>query len=199
MKRSFKILVIVLLVPLGLFLLLIVTANVFNYIDAHMEGKTLTDISAYNTMWTDYERYNGEDKSILFPESIDKQDVDNYMFIYNKHIFFPEWQVEVVIKYDEEEFVDEVERIKTVCRCSPIFSKTDYFDNRAYASIWNYEGCFEYAIVDKENMKIAYIYLESTGYDDEKLKIDEKYVPKDFYDRVESEEYTGSFYAYIPA
>lgn len=198
MKRSFKILVITLLVPLGLFLLLIVTASVSNYIDAHMEKKTLTDISAYNTMWTDYERYNGEDKSILFPESIDKQDVDDYLFVYNKHILFPEWQVEVVIKYDEKEFVDEVERIKAVCRCSPIFSKTDYFGNRAYASVWNYEDCFEYAIVDKENMKIAYIYLESTGYDDKKLKIDEKYVPKDFYDRVESEEYTESFYAYVP-
>lgn len=168
-----------------------------NYADSGLfEQKTVTDIAYYDEMWDNPEKHEDYNKSILFPKSVENLKVTDFLFVYNVHLFITEWQIELVVKYDEDYFENEVERIKSVCKGSPVYGETEYFDKPAYASMWDYDSCYEYAIVDEKNSEIVYIYFQYVYVDLYEFKIEEKYIPKGYRNTSDTSEPNYIFSAY---
>lgn len=185
---------------LGFILLIVISFFLYKciaYADSDLfEHKTIVDISYYDQMWDNPEKYEGDNESILFPKSVESLDVTDYLFVYNVHLLKTEWQVALVVKYDEDNFEKELERIKTVCKNSPVYGETEYFDKPTYASIWDYGTSYEYAIVDEKNSEIAYIYFQHVYTDTYEFKIKEEYIPVKYRDMIDSDEINHKFSAY---
>lgn len=181
-----------------LFLFLLISVAVFIVgNNTKREIKITTDLDAYSTMWTDYKRYDNSRKSVLFPESIDTLDVDDYLFMYNECVLYPEWQLKLVVKYDKENFTTEVERIKSICKNSPIFGESKYFNSLVYATVWDYSWEYEYAIIDENNFEIIYIYFQNVDTERSDFVIGKKYIPKNYYDRYSSGEEGNVYCIYV--
>lgn len=174
----------------GLAIVLILAMLLCSCNDAYCE-EIITDIKQYDTIWelpekrigTYYNRY-----SHLFPTTVEEAEVSSFRCIHSTyHIVGTGWQVELILKYDDNKFYDEVNRIKELCVGSPVYGESTYFDLPAYASAWKESDCFEYACVDEENKTIGYIYLQLIR--EEKLEINSTYIPHPY-------EYTNSDDAY---
>ena len=154
------------------------------------EEKVINDPSKYQSIWTLPERRVDDETSLLFPDSIEgKQVIDFYCKHTTYSLVGTGWQVELRIKYEDESFIKEVERLKNMCEVSVICGESDYFDAPAYASVWNWNDCFEYAVVNEEDKTVGYVYLQLINKDD--LEIDSDLVP-DKYDEIsDSQIYTA--------
>lgn len=161
------------LIAICVFLMMILTSC-----DNIYEETFISDIQSYNEMWSLSERRAAE-LSLLFPTVVSKDECIKFNC---KHTTYQMvgtgWQVELVVKYEESSFLIENDRLDELCKNSVVRGDSKYFENYVYASVWNWNGCFEYAIVDKENNTVSYIYLQLT--DKSELTIDERYIPRSY-------------------
>ncbi len=147
----------------------------------------LTDISTYSEHLVLPERRASE-KSSLFPDDITGIDAVNFVCFHKTEIpVGTQWQVELVVRYSLDEFIEEENRIKILCESSPVFESSEHFKTKVYASVWNWHGCYEYAVVNSEEFSIAYIYLQLAS---ENLVINENYMPIDYSMTLEEGEWT---------
>lgn len=150
---------------------------------------TITDIDKYDTIWFLQER-SASETSILFP-AVANEDCTT-AFLLKHTVSLPlgtRWQVLLEIKYSEQNFLSEVKRLTDLCAASPICGVSEHFDIPAYATVWNWHGCFEYALVNHEERTISYLYIKSILYEDDFI-IDRKYIFKDYdWDLPDSEIY----------
>ena len=142
------------------------------------DEKIITDIKAYESIWDLSERRIG-DYSDLFPKKVENKQVIKFNCIHSTYSFIGTgWQVELEIKYDDNSFSTEENRLKNVCKDSVICGNSNYFDCPNFASVWNWNSCYEYAVVNETDNTIGYIYLQLI--DKEDLKISKKYVPNQY-------------------
>lgn len=135
----------------------------------------ISDVSEYKQIWNLPERRAGESCE-LFPKCVDGLEVIDFNCKHTTyHLVGTGWQVELIVKYNADSFSAEKERIKVLCEKSVVCGNTDYFDNPAYATVWNWNSCFEYAVVDDQKLTISYIYLQLA--DKEKLVIASDIIP----------------------
>ena len=138
----------------------------------------ISDVKLYDTMWTLPERRVSETSS-LFPAIIDEKEVVDY---YCKHSTYQMvgtgWQVELTVKYSDELFSAELERLNDLCSNSVVCGESEYFDTLSYASVWNWNGCFEYAVADEKEKTIGFIYLQLISKDN--LEISSRYIPNGY-------------------
>lgn len=138
----------------------------------------ISDVRLYDTIWTLPERRASETCD-LFPEHIEEGQVEAFRCKHTTYqIVGTGWQVELAIQYDEDAFLSEKERLSRLCKDSPVCGASEFFVNPAYASVWNWNGCFEYAIINEESHTMIYIYLQLM--DKDKLEINEQYVPQQY-------------------
>lgn len=144
------------------------------------EQTVISDIKLYGTIWNLSERRVSE-TSELFPNSaeIASEEVINF---HCKHTTYQMvgtgWQVELAVKYNDDSFYNEVNRLSKLCDSSIICGESKYFDVPAYASVWNHIGCFEYAVVNEKDKTIGYIYLQLVDKDD--LEVSSAYIPHSY-------------------
>ena len=168
---------------MGIFLILIIFSTLFVYyflMDNLYEPIIITDVDEYSAIFDiKYPEKHIDYETKLFPKTIDNLDVQKYEFIHKTYsLFGTGWQIVLDIRYDNDSFSEEVERIKSLCKNSPIYGISEHFENQAYATVWKNYNCYEYAIVDEKNSQIAYVYLQLVP--PEKITIEKKYIPKDY-------------------
>ncbi len=142
------------------------------------EKTEITAIGDYDAIWTLSERRASE-SSFLFPTAIIPTDVQLFKCEHiNTMPIGTEWEVILKLQYNTETFKAEADKIQSLCKGSPIHGESDHFDTVSYASVWNWNSCFEYAILNEEENTITYVYLQLKDKDD--ISIDSKYLPKDY-------------------
>ncbi|MBE5921208.1 MAG: hypothetical protein E7269_00395 [Lachnospiraceae bacterium] len=116
-----------------------------------------------------------EDGSFFFPKEIENLEVKDFYCRYDEQIPLGEGiQVFLGIQYtDEKIFNDELERILTVAfNCNEYFEKAGF---SAYATRLGDDYSYEYALLDKEQQVIYYIYLQSLPKDE--VEFDHSFLP----------------------
>ncbi len=135
----------------------------------------ITDINRYGEIWTLPERRASEN-SLLFPSEIDSNSVEMFRCNHTTYQYVGTgWQVEIVVKYTKDEFNKKREDIEKLTEKSVVVGNTPFFGFPVYATVWNWNGCFEYALVNETEHSIAYIYLQLIDKND--LVISNEYVP----------------------
>ena len=138
----------------------------------------ITDVNSLVDIWQLPER-RPSDTTILFPSTVNEDECINFYCKHSTyHLVGTGWQVELVVKYDNVDFVKEKTRLVEICKNSVVAGATTYFDYPTYATIWNWNGCFEYAVIDEKNMNISYIYLQLV--DKNEITINKKFIPNKY-------------------
>ncbi len=142
------------------------------------EKTVINDVSKYETVW-DLPEHRIAEPSKLFPSDISDKKVNEF---YCEHITTlpvgTEWQMVLEIAYTAEEYGTELAIIQKLCENSPVCGKTDYFNNTAYATAWNWNGCYEYVVLNEASHTATYLYLQLKNKDD--VSIDEALLPKGY-------------------
>lgn len=153
------------------------------------EETVISDIALYDTIWSLSEKRITE-SSVLFPTVVNDEQVIKFNCKHTTYqLLGTGWQVELVIQYDATTFSIEHKRLSESCKNSIVCGRTKYFDNLTYATVWNWNSCFEYAVVNEDDSTIGYIYLQLIDKND--LAIDNYYIPKQYEMIIhESQEYS---------
>ena len=119
----------------------------------------------------------------IFPTEVNKDKVKEFKYYSADDLFVGSYLYYLVVDYDKDEFNAEVERIKSVNQpfrdiVKNIFFAKTGFKYPAYITIWDGNGTYEYALVDEENTKIAYVLNQLFDWKD--TDIAEEYLPKDY-------------------
>ena len=170
-----------------IFIVLIVSiALIFCSCDDVYDEIIITNVESYDSIWELPERRVVE-KSVLFPESVDKQNLLNFKCKHTTYQWLGTgWQIELSLKYDENTFEVEKARLNSVCTDSVVCGNSEYFSLPTYATVWNWNCCFEYAVVNEVEQTIGYIYLQLINEDD--LEISSLYKPSNYSMEIEGEQ-----------
>lgn len=149
--------------------------------------------SEYHEIWTinfteaqNCGCYGDETVSLLFPAEIEDLDVEKYYGEYRQAAFDDEYQIFLTVHYDSEvEFSEELSRIEELTE----MKETKYFDLPAAVTIFGWNHCYEYALIDTEKQTVHYVYLEYMNSEDIAFK--SKYLPEGF-DELERFDVTGT-------
>lgn len=169
MKKIFKIIIIVgciLLVALLVFLIsrkkVIVKDDIENYNKYLEKLKFDTDVHS---------------KLFIFPEKINKDEVEGFEYLKVNSMFNSSYMFYLVVKYNEKEYFEEENRIKSVNRIFrdgikyPIY--VDKLEYPTYVTISDGHDTYEYVLLDKENNKIVYVFKQLYFYEN---KLDKEYL-----------------------
>ena len=169
MKKIFKIIIIVgciLLVALLVFLIsrkkVIVKDDIENYNKYLEKLKFDTDVHS---------------KLFIFPEKINKDEVEGFEYLKVNSMFNSSYMFYLVVKYNEKEYFEEENRIKSVNRIFrggikyPIY--VDKLKYPTYVTISDGHDTYEYVLLDKENNKIVYVFKQLYFYEN---KLNKEYL-----------------------
>ena len=138
----------------------------------------ISDIKEYDSIWSLSERRVAEG-SLLFPNNVTKEQSISFLCKHSTYRWLGTgWQLVLEVKYSDKVFLEEVNRLDNLCIDSPVCGSSEYFENPTYATVWNWNGCFEYAVIDEKEKTICYIYLQLIANND--LTIDERYIFKGY-------------------
>ena len=151
-----------------------------------------SDVDDYEDIWdlTGF-RHREVGISPFFPQSINDLNVREFFCRYDQQIPLGEGvQLFLEIQYtDELIFNEELERIKSMSfNCDEFFEESQL---SAYATSLGANGSTEYALIDKEQLVIYYIYLQYLPKDE--IEFDLKYVPIGYTDYEEIKPKSGLF------
>ncbi len=142
------------------------------------EKTVIEDISKYEIVWT-LPEHRIDEGSKLFPGDVaDKRVNDFYCEYITSLPVGTEWQMVLEIKFGAEEYNTELTRIQKLCENSPVYGENDYFSNTAYATAWNWNGCYEYVILDDADYTATYLYLQLKNKED--ISIDKALLPRGY-------------------
>lgn len=124
-----------------------------------------------------YRHVVGEE--LLFPERI--EDLDVIGFTSRELTYLPLGdgrEIQLYVKYNNVDFEKETNRIAELTKGSPVHGKSEYFSLPTYASLWNVDGCFEYAVINTNERTVRYVYLHQLDARD--FSIPSDYIPKGY-------------------
>ena len=153
----------------------------------------ITDLNKYG----DFSKYDLLGNLEIFPQAIPDGYIDcQYYLEYEEGVLDSECQIYLRCSYDVSTYQKETNRLAQIEECykdkrQKIHYDTDYFAYPAYVTVFENDGCYEYALLDEDNVSIIYIFLQWTKEKD--IKFPHLYLPKD-YDCVVSTEQSFSIY-----
>lgn len=135
------------------------------------------EIHTQKNQYRTWEKFAGYSGLKVFPESIKEENIENYYYKSQDTIFSPECQVYLEAFYDDEMFEKEVERLSKISvtyqnKKNLIIEDNENFHGTAYVCEYNWNHCYEYAVISKENKKISYIFLQNVKKEDIKFDSD---------------------------
>lgn len=139
------------------------------------------DISRYR-QWSLPEKYS---RLLVFPEEIPAAAEDTeYFYRYESGYTRPMCQIFLSCRLDGDTFEREEERLSSLAyestsdgRKTVQYDSTS-FEKPAYVTIAGYDFCYEYALLDRENRTIVYVYAMNTV--EKSIGFDREYLP-DYY------------------
>lgn len=151
------------------------------------------DATEYDAIkWNKIRKPYGK-KSDLFPSSIENLNIVSYKYSYNRSLLWGiSGQVYVCIKYDNDAFHVEEHRISEIRDISKIRYDETEFNFPAYVAIESFNSISEYALIDKDNLSIHYVFIR--GIDDSNVVLDSEILPKHWNERLKNNLSSFSVY-----
>lgn len=176
-------------VVLGIIAIIILSTGIFLYL--LLRGglpETHNKINQYG-QWENFAGYSGLK---IFPKDISEDYINSYYYKSQDTIFSPDVQVFMEAVYDEESFEKEINRLSgiSVSKNSDtnlILKDAEHFFTDAYVCEYNWNDCYEYALVFQADRKIDYIFLQNVDIRD--VKFDVSFLSADYNERIEDSEY----------
>lgn len=112
----------------------------------------------------------------IFPDSLENvADMEEYQFQEKEGLFDGIYELYMLCAYDQAEFYKEQERLATIKGIlgdeeKEILYDDTSFDYPVYIAAYT-ESEIEYAVIDRENFQIAYVFLQL-------VELDESHVPE---------------------
>lgn len=153
----------------------------------------VTDLSEYGN----FEKFNLLGNLELFPETIPEGFIGGqYYFKYKEGFLDSECQVYLKCNYDKSTYKKEIERLAQIeetyqGKTQKIHYDTENFHQPAFVTVFENDGCYEYALLDEDNLSIVYIFIQWVKEKD--IKFPNMYLPHD-YKCVVSTEQSFSIY-----
>ena len=114
-------------------------------------------------------------------------DVSDYYSCHHEGTAFQaDFQIHLKVRYGYEEYIEELNRIKDISIKRPIRYDPDSLSSPAYVAVWNWKGCYEYAICHYETQTIDYVYFQFLV--PSLTKLDKSILPKKELDISESDD-----------
>ena len=108
------------------------------------------------------ESEDAHSKLFIFPEKVKKDNVEDFQYLKKDGLFDGSYLFYVIIKYEEKEYNKEIERLKNIKRVFNGDSKNILFVDSikypTYITICDGLDTNEYAMLDKDNFKIIYVF-----------------------------------------
>ncbi len=173
------------LIVIGSFLLFAIFIGfiIYNFVNAQIRENT--NIDEYESTLKELKE-NSDAHSLLyiFPDSVNKDNVLEYKYAESDGLFDGSYLFYLVEKYNEENFNNEVERLNSIKvefkeETKSILYTEEGFNYPAYVTIYDNNGTSEYALVNKEDSTIIYVFMQLFNESDS--NIDEKYFPVDYH------------------
>lgn len=163
---------------LGVCLALVCSMTILYSCDKSNDDNVITNIENYGMIWQ-LPEYRIVGPSVLFPKTIEDKKVLNFQCIHTTYsLVGTGWQIELNIKYSNDEMILELDRLENITKNLSNLQEPDLFRLPVYVTVWNWNGCFEYAVVNESEQSIRYIYLQLIDKND--LKIDESCIPNNY-------------------
>ena len=142
------------------------------------EEVIVSDINDYSNMWLLPER-RVDEASRLFPDNVTEEQCVAFICKHTTYqLLGTGWQLLLEIRYDDSIYFSEIDRLNNLCGNSPVCGNSEYFDSPTYATVWNWNSCFEYAVVDEKEKTVCYIYLQLIEKDN--LIVNKEYIPEGY-------------------
>lgn len=131
-----------------------------------------------------FEGFKGYSNLNIFPEEIsDNASAIQYLNEYEDQLFDPYYQIYLSCTYTQEHYLDEIERLSEIQEeykgeVHDVKYNTNDFIFPAYVSIFADDHCYEYALVDSDNLTIHYVYTQFAKEKD--IKFDLEYLPVNY-------------------
>ena len=155
----------------------ILTLNLSSCSDVY-EEIIFSDIKEYDNIWKLPERRVDETSS-LFPTNVNDEQCVTFICKHTTYqLLGTGWQLSLEIRYEDSLYFSEIDRLNNLCGNSPIRGNSEYFGNPTYATVWNWNSCFEYAVVNEKEKTVCYTYLQLIEKDN--LILNEKYIPEGY-------------------
>lgn len=177
--------VIILVVLFSTFLILVfplpdggILRNFFSQL-YYGKGYTTNNVDEYGN----FEMFNGYSALSIFPENIQRDDIEDYYYSYQDIIFDPTAQIYLECNYDSDTYMKEITRLENIKvtykeKVQHIqYDNKEHFNYPAYVTILAENHCYEYALLLGEN-SIAYIFLQFVP--EEEIKFTDKYLPNNY-------------------
>lgn len=159
----------------------------FSFSACKNEKTVLNNPDEYDALWTLGER-RVSFSSFLFPTSIVTSDALSFECEHETSFLLgARWQAVLELQYDANGFALEKDKIKALCAGSAVYGESEYFDYEAYASVWNMDGCYEYAIFNSDKNTITYVYLQHKEKKD--ITLDSSLVAKGYEHQMKCAEF----------
>lgn len=139
--------------------------------------------------WSKFPGYSG---LCIFPKEISDSNIEKYYYQTQDTIFSPECQVFLEAKYTPEQYGKELGRLDEVSikhkkeENKVEINNTD-FSSTAYVSIFGWHHSYEYALLNKKENKIVYVFVQNIEKD--KIKFSKDYLPNTYGQKV-ADDYT---------
>ncbi len=138
----------------------------------------ITDVGEYDELW-ELPELRIVERPAVFPETLEGMNVEKFSGTHTTYLpLGTGWQVELRAAFDEDGIKDEEARLEKICAGSPVCGESDYFEMPAFASVWNENCCFAYAVVNEDEGEVTYVYLQLI--EDGDLTISDYAVPKNY-------------------
>ncbi len=160
------------MIAVGVIIAIIVTAlicgGVFAFLVLFGELPEVYSKPSQYGQWDSFDGYSGLK---IFPTEIEEQEIEAYYYQSQDTIFSPECQVFLQARYGDEAFAEEVKRLQNIKMVKGkeenlILSGIEQFVAPAYACIYAWHNCYEYALVFEERNTIVYVYLQNMEVED---------------------------------
>ena len=133
------------------------------------------------------ENYAGDLDSDLsvFPDEVLTENAE-YIADFNPNLFDTDGKMILECTYDEKQFAEEISRLQGLSMTieydieqytNTVLYDEDSYNYPAYITIDGFGNTYEYALIDKDNSRIIYVYLAYPG--DKTLKQYSDYVKRD--------------------
>lgn len=157
--------------------------------------ETYTDIADYTTAFElpEIRYYNARDE--LFPQDVSNLNVDSFYF---------EWELGIVgsadvetllsVTYEQDHFSTEIARLQSLVGGKVVYDE-ERFSLPAYVTVLGALETSVYALVDADNFKIHYIYLQLL--DKSRIDILNDFLPHGYFGHGDILGETVDVYGYI--
>lgn len=124
--------------------------------------------------WKKFAGYSGLK---VFPDNIHEEDILYYYYKSQDTIFSPECQICLETTYEESDFEKEVKRISQISinyngKKNKILNDKENFNAEAYICEYNWNHCYEYALIVPETQQITYVFLQNVNKSEVKFDLD---------------------------